>query len=104
MASANPNMNQNQGQSQFRKHTSDFKDKVSDLNSDVQEIGKITKNMATEAVGMIRENSSGYLEQGKEKFQQIEKTMETKIRENPTKALLIAGAVGLVAGLIWLRK
>lgn len=97
---ANPNTNQNP----FKKHTNEFKDKVTEINADVQDLGKITKNIANDAVDMLRENSTEYYEEGKEKLQKMERNLEGKILENPIRALAIAGAVGLVLGYLWRRK
>jgi len=39
-----------------------------------------------------------------EKAQKLEKTLETKIKENPLQALLIAAGVGFVIGAWWRRR
>ncbi len=96
--------NTNQNQNPFKKHTNDFRDKVTEINGDVQDLGKITKNIANDAVDMIRENSAEYYEEGKEKLQKMEQNLQGQILENPIRALAIAGAVGLVVGLLWRRK
>ncbi len=52
----------------------------------------------------IEENASAYYEKGISEAKNLEKKIETNIRENPTKSLLIAAGVGLFAWALWNRK
>jgi len=88
----------------FSKHSAEFREKVSTIGHDVQELGKMTKEVMGETVGMIRENASEYYQQGVKKAQTLEKSLETKIKENPLQALLIAAGVGFVLGAVWKRR
>ncbi|MCC6273436.1 DUF883 family protein [Deltaproteobacteria bacterium PRO3] len=88
----------------FAKHTAEFREKAATLGHDVQELGKTTRDLAHDTVGMIRENASEYYQQGLKKAQSLEKDLETKIKENPLQALLIAAGVGFVLGALWKRR
>ncbi|MFO1462322.1 MAG: DUF883 C-terminal domain-containing protein [bacterium] len=91
-------------ESPFSKHSAEFREKVSTIGHDMQELGKVTKDLAGDTVGMIRDNAAEYYQQGVQKAQNLEKTLETKIKENPLQALLIAAGVGFVLGAIWKRR
>ena len=88
----------------FSKHTAEFRDKAATLGHDVQELGKAGRELANDAVGILRDNASEYYQQGVKKAQSLEKNLETKIKENPLQALLIAAGVGFVLGAIWKRR
>lgn len=88
----------------FSKHSAELREKAAALGHDVQELGKSTRDLAQDAVGMIRDNASEYYQQGVKKAQSLEKNLESKIKENPLQALLIAAGVGFVLGAIWKRR
>ena len=69
----------------------------------LEEIGGIAKD-AQEKLGQWSENASGYYEQGQEKAQQMRRTLEQFVREEPVKTVLIAAGVGLVLGRFWMRR
>jgi ElaB/YqjD/DUF883 family membrane-anchored ribosome-binding protein len=87
----------------FTKHTAEFRDTAAAIGHDVQELGRVTKNLAGDTVSAIRENASEYYQQGIKKAKGLEKDLETKIKENPLQALLIAAGVGFVLGALWKR-
>jgi len=88
----------------MEKHRAQFKAKASELGKDVQDLGKITKNIADETAQHLRENAGDYYKQGKEKAQKLEESLEVKIKENPIKALLIALGVGWLLGILTRRR
>ena len=88
----------------FSKHTAEFRDKAATLGHDVQELGKAGRDLAHDAVDIIRDNASEYYQKGVKKAQGLEKNLEAKIKENPLQALLIAAGVGFVLGAIWKRR
>ena len=45
-----------------------------------------------------------YYQQGREKVQVLEQTLEAQIRAKPIQSLLIAGGIGLLLGLLWNRR
>ncbi len=87
---------------------SDIGEKASDLAhnvaNSVSELGKITKEFATDAFHKLEDNASAYYEKGISEAKHLEKKIENNIRENPTKSMLIAAGVGLLAWALWNRK
>ena len=88
----------------FTKHTAEFRDKAATLGHDVQELGKVTKEIAVDTMKLLRDNASDYYEQGMKKAQKMEKSLEGKIKENPLRSLLIAAGLGLLVGVFWGRR
>jgi ElaB/YqjD/DUF883 family membrane-anchored ribosome-binding protein len=88
----------------FSKHTSQLRRKAAELGEDVESLGKISKEMAGDAMDFISENANGYYKEGLQKAKHMTKGVEEKIRKNPLQALLIAAGVGAVLGAIWKRR
>ena len=57
-----------------------------------------------EEFGLLREKTLGVVEQGREKTIHARHTFEDHVRAEPVKALLIAAAVGTIAGALFLRR
>jgi len=68
-------------------------DKAQALSEQMQDIGSQIKETATE-----------YYEQGLESLKELGQTIEAQIRERPLQALAVAGGVGVLFGLLWLRR
>jgi ElaB/YqjD/DUF883 family membrane-anchored ribosome-binding protein len=88
----------------FGKHRAEFREQVSTLGHDVQELSKVTKNLANDTLNMLSDNASGYYKEGMEKVQGLEKNLEGKIRNNPLQSVLIAAGIGLILGAFWRRR
>ena len=63
------------------------------VRDDLRELGKITKDVATEQLDVARKE-----------VKQMEDHLLTYVREKPVKSLLIAGGVGLVLGVLLARR
>jgi len=63
------------------------------LSEQIQEVGTQVKETVTE-----------YYEQGLESLQDLNHTIEAQIRERPLQALLVAGGIGLLLGVLWQRR
>jgi len=88
----------------FEKHSADFKNSASAIGHDVQDLGRATKHLAEDAVNLVKNNATEYYQQGVKKAQNLEKTLESRIKENPVQALLIAAGVGFVIGAFMARR
>jgi ElaB/YqjD/DUF883 family membrane-anchored ribosome-binding protein len=88
----------------FQKHSSEFKNSASAIGHDVQDLGRATKNLAEDAVNLLKNNATDYYQQGVKKAHNLEKTLETRIKENPIQALAIAAGVGFVIGALIARR
>jgi len=71
---------------------------------DVQEMGGAARDVAQEKLEHLRESASEYKDQGRDKVEQVERTIEQFIRERPLKTVLIAAGVGLLIGRFWMRR
>jgi len=71
---------------------------------DVSKMGSIARDVAQEEFEHLRESASEYKDQGRDKVQQVERTIEQFIRERPLKTVLIAAGVGLLLGRFWMRR
>ncbi len=90
--------------STLKQHTTQFRRKATTLGHDMEGLGAITKELASDAVDLLRENAADYCEMGMKKAGKLGKGVGKKIRSNPLKSLLIVAGLGLVAGAIWGRR
>ena len=70
------------------------------LRSKAQDVSTQAQALGTQAKDTISE----YYEQGRESLRALPQTLEAQIRARPLEALLIAGGVGLLLGLLWRRS
>lgn len=86
---------------EFSKHTSQLREQAVNLGHDVQELGKITKEIAQDTMGLLSENATGYYNQGMKKAQKWEEGLEEAIRRKPLQSLFIAAGIGAILGAVW---
>ena len=70
------------------------------LRSTAQDVSAQAQALGAQAKETIAE----YYEQGRESLRTLPQTLEGQIRARPLEALLIAGGVGLLLGLLWRRS
>jgi ElaB/YqjD/DUF883 family membrane-anchored ribosome-binding protein len=63
------------------------------VREDLRELGKITKDVAGEQIEVARKE-----------VKEMEDHLLSYVREKPVKSLLIAGGVGLVLGVLLVRR
>jgi ElaB/YqjD/DUF883 family membrane-anchored ribosome-binding protein len=88
------------------------KETVQDMGTYVKEtaqnIGTQVKekvqDMGTQAKEAIQAAGPQIYEQGRESFEDLSQTLETQIRTRPVQALLVAGGIGVLLGLLWRRS
>ncbi|HPQ81782.1 MAG TPA: hypothetical protein PLZ86_08700 [bacterium] len=88
---------------QYTKHTAEFQKKASELKKDVQDLGKIGREIASDAAGIAQERASEYYRDGVREAKHLEKALESEIKHNPIRSVLIAAGVGLLLGALWRR-
>lgn len=71
------------------------------VTKDIQEMGGIVRDAAQEKLGQLREQASGYCQQGQDQFQGVVTAFEQSVRQQPLKSVLIAAGVGLLLGRLW---
>jgi ElaB/YqjD/DUF883 family membrane-anchored ribosome-binding protein len=67
-------------------------------------VGTQIRDKAQEMGTQAQQAVGEYYEQGRESLREMNKSVEEKIREKPLQALLVAGGVGLLLGLLWRRS
>ena len=78
--------------------------KTRTVTQDLQELGGMARDMAQEKVEQLRASASEYCEEGRDKVQQVERSVEQFIRQQPLKSILIAAGVGMLLGGLWMRR
>jgi len=78
--------------------------KARTVTQDIQELGGMARDMAQEKVDQLRASASEYCEEGRDTVQQVERSFEQFIRQQPLKSILIAAGVGLLLGALWMRR
>ena len=78
--------------------------KARTVTQDIQELGGMAREMAQEKVEQLRASASEYCEEGRDKVQQVERSVEQFIRQQPLKSILIAAGVGMLLGGLWMRR
>lgn len=84
--------------------TQKLQEKARELGQNLQELGSAAREAAQEQIGNIRENAAGYVEQKCAKCQEMEQSLESRIRTQPVKSTLIACGIGFVLGLFFRRR
>lgn len=77
---------------------------ASKLKDEAKEGVKEMGNLASEGLEMLRESTNECLEQGRAKAQELAAVLEAQIRAQPLTAVLVAGGVGLLLGVMWSRR
>lgn len=121
---ANPTMSPNStsGSDPTRCATEDMKAKASELKQTVQDLGSTARQAAKEQVQNLKQSAGEYMEQGREQLDamkssaadyleqgrqravEMERTLESQIRAQPLRAVMIAAGIGLVAGFLFCRR
>lgn len=78
-------------------HTRELRDNISDVRANL-------RGAAAHAVPAVKEQAGRVGESVAQTTHSVEKTVTTYIREQPIYSVLIAAAVGLFAGMVWLRR
>ena len=89
---------------QFSKHSAEFHKKASELGHDVKDLSAIGGELAADTAHVAEERISGYYRDGIKKAQGLEENLETEIRKNPIRSLMIAAGVGLLLGALWRHR
>jgi ElaB/YqjD/DUF883 family membrane-anchored ribosome-binding protein len=61
------------------------------------------RDTAQELSTQVQEVATAYYTQGRQRALAFERTLEERVRAKPFKALLMAGGLGLLLGLLWRR-
>jgi ElaB/YqjD/DUF883 family membrane-anchored ribosome-binding protein len=83
-------------------------DKPQTLGAQMQHVGAQVKETMQDVGTQVKETMQAAgtqaYEQGRESLQDLNRTIEAQIRERPLQALLVAGGIGTLLGLLWRRS
>ena len=88
------------------------KETVQDMGTYVKEtaqhigtqVKETVQDMGTQAKETMQAVGTQAYEQGRESLQDLNRTIEGQIRQRPLQALLVAGGIGALLGLLWSRS
>jgi len=78
-------------------------DKAGQVRENIRDIGSVAKDAAREKVQDLRDQAGEYYEQGRQRVTEMEDSIETYVRDQPIKSLLMAAGAGLLLGILWKR-
>jgi ElaB/YqjD/DUF883 family membrane-anchored ribosome-binding protein len=81
-----------------------LRDTVEEIGAQLRDTAQDMSTQAQELATQAKETVSEYYEQGRETLQALPQTLEAQIRARPFQALLVAGGIGLLIGLLWRRS
>jgi ElaB/YqjD/DUF883 family membrane-anchored ribosome-binding protein len=84
--------------------TGNFRGTAESVGRNIREMGSQVRQTAQEKIEQMRQQASEYYEQGRERAREIQQNLEGYVQEKPIKALLIAGGIGLLLGVLWKRR
>jgi len=84
--------------------TEQLKGKAAEVTQNIREMGGQVRDAAQEKYEQLRDQASEYYDQGREAAREWQGNLETYVREQPLKAVLIAAGVGVLLGVIWKRS
>jgi ElaB/YqjD/DUF883 family membrane-anchored ribosome-binding protein len=74
------------------------------ISKSVHDVKDAVKRMANEHVDSLRDTANDYLDQGRSRVQEVGEQIETHVQEKPMKSLLVAGIIGFLLGIFWVRR
>jgi ElaB/YqjD/DUF883 family membrane-anchored ribosome-binding protein len=89
------------GQSRSR---ADLQKSSSTVMHGLEDAGSAVQRMAVDGIETVRDSASDYLELGRDKARELSEELETHVREQPAKSLLIAAAAGFLFGVYFMRR
>ena len=81
-----------------------FRDKLTETRENIADMGHLAKETVQDKLHELKDRAAESYADGKEKLQDIEKSLARHVRESPMKSVLIAAGVGLVLGVLWRRS
>ncbi len=86
------------------KTTERLRQQTAKVKEDVQELGRLGKEVSKEKFEQARETTGTYIEKGREKYKAAEDKVTTYVREKPIQSLAIALGAGALLGFLLRRR
>ena len=84
--------------------TSPIMDKAKDVKQDLADLGALTMDAVNAKAAQMKSNVTDMYEDGCTRAKSAQTQVEGYVKEQPIKALLIAGAVGVALGWLLTRN
>lgn len=81
-----------------------IRNKAKEVGEQLRDMGQQAREKAQAQYERLREHASEYYESGRRHAQEWEQSLESYVREQPIKSLLIAAGIGVVLGALWKRS
>ena len=105
----------NSGTGGERGQTSSATERSGDIRQNLQEMGTMARDVANQTVDQIRETAQEragqlrstaeeYYNVGRDRASELERSLEERIREKPINSVLVAAGVGMLLGIVWMRR
>src|SRR5262245_10907720 len=79
-------------------------DAVGEVMDSARRLGSEAGHMVRDQVEGLRDTAAGYVEQGRRKAIEVEGSVESRIREQPLQAVLLAAGIGFALGFLFTRR
>jgi len=109
-----------------RNTTDQLRDKVGDVRQNLREIGSMAQDAAKEKVSHLqdavseqaaelrdatarkaedlRARAGEFCDESRQRAVDFERTLEQRIRDKPLQSVAIAAGVGVLLGMLWVRR
>ena len=108
MSSGNVTHQARNSANKMRNAAEEMKDaaeeKASDLMGTVKQVGADIARAAQDKFEDVRETAGEYLDQGRAKARELERSVEKRIQQQPLTALLVAVGIGFAIGFVCTRR
>lgn len=84
--------------------TDDLRQQARVVKDDLRGLTKTAKEVAQDKLGEVKQKAAGYVDEGKQKVVRAEDQVESYIREQPLKSVLIAAGAGVLLGFLLSRR
>ena len=84
--------------------TDDLRRQAKVVKEDLRGLGRTAKEVAQDKLGDAKKKAVEYADEGKQEALRLEDQVESYIRQNPLKSVLIATGAGLLLGLLLSRR
>ena len=78
--------------------------KAAEVGENLRDLGSQVRDQAREKYEEFSGQAKEYYEKGRQAASEWEENLETYVKEQPLKALMIAAGVGVLLGILWKRS
>jgi ElaB/YqjD/DUF883 family membrane-anchored ribosome-binding protein len=81
-----------------------LKESAHQVTQNLRTMGATARDAASEKLSDLKQHANEYYDQGRERAEEWEQSLEKYVQEKPIQSLLIAAGVGVVLGMLWKRR